>query len=144
MADEENKEQYQTRYGTYRGDGSETDLIVDNLDAGGQITAIRIYSDSTNNFSITTGTLENDANALPFAGTPKVEGDGTPEVQGSQPAITEATPIPRVSLVGQDVYEIGSFENPVLELSSRSQFRITNQAPSGTIAVNVVVDERLG
>ena len=136
MADEENKEQYQTRYGTYQGDGSETDLIVDNLDAGGQITAIRIYSDSTNNFNITTGTLENDADALPFA--------GTPEVQGSQPDITEAAPTPRVSLVGQDVYEIGSFENPVLELSSRSQFRISNEAPSGTIAVNVVVDERLG
>lgn len=134
MADDENKEQYQTRYGTFTSESvaavaDDQTLVADNVDAEGQITTLEIYCTDPNDFEIQVDTLSNDADALPF--------DPTVNTEGS--AVTKK------NFVGKSEYKIGSFEDPALEMGGRNQVQVNLVgSATGTIAVNIRVDERLG
>jgi hypothetical protein len=137
MVDSDKRKQYQTRYGTFSDSGDNIppngQVMVDNVDAEGQITSLKVYSDVAVEVSVSVDKINNGEDAVPF----------TPGVT------TEGSPTEKFNLAGNSEYNVGDFENPVIEVGARNQAIITinntgDFTSSEQLAVNVRVDEHLG
>lgn len=137
MPEADKREQYQTRYATFSDtdtnlSGGDT-LIVDNLDAEGQITAIDVYATENVSVILQADSIDNGEDALPFDPT----------------VATAGSPTPKFTMVGKSEYSVGDFEDPAIEVGSRQQVQVllaptvTLSSPA-TVAVNIRVDEHLG
>lgn len=142
MPDNDVREQYQTRYGTFinedsGGNGvpisSGQTVIADNVDAEGQITNIRVFSTTEVQLAIQSVSIENGEDAIPF--------------DSSVNTVSGATPTPKLTLVGNSEYAVGDFEDPAAEVGARRQIQVValSDVPNTeTVAVNVRTDEHLG
>lgn len=135
MPEADKREQYQTRYATFSEAGININdgdnLLVDNLDAEGQITAIDVYCTEDVTVVIQADSIDNGEDAVPFDPTVSTAGSATP----------------KYTMAGNSEYSVGNFEDPAIEVGSRQQVQVTvptSPADGATIAVNIRTDEHLG
>lgn len=136
MPNNEDKKQYQTRYGTFYDTGNNISqnsvLLADNVDAEGQLTNLRVYATENVQLQVSSDQLDNGEDAVPF---------------DQQNASTAGSPTPKLHLVGQSSYEVGDFENPAAEVGARNKIEITilnDPSDSASFAINARIDEHLG
>lgn len=123
MVDIDDTEQYQSRYLSDRLTGGESDtrVLETVMDNEGMLTHLRIYGEESQTFNVNEVTLNNNG--------------------------TEDTENTKLALAGQDIYEIGDFEDPVIEVGSQTKIAIelTGTVSADTeIGINARIDERTG
>jgi hypothetical protein len=137
MVESDKREQYQTRYSAVKETENNITpgdvLLVDNYQAEGQITSIKVYAPTRTDVSVYTIPIANGEDAVPF----------DPTVS----AVGGASNTPRLHLVGENKYKVGDFEDPAVEAGARTQVRVVVEQTPGTdepVGISVRSDEHLG
>lgn len=112
------EEKYQQYYltATGNGDGADTDQIVQELDNEGQVSHIRIYGADNQDYSV---------------------------VVREQTGVGEVT---EFKMAGNSNYNVGEFDDPVLEFGATKEIVIKNDTAlsSDDYGINVRIDELTG